>query len=312
MIVENKFRLNINSAIALSNLSLEELMIKANQIRIEQFGSHFELCSIVNAKSGLCSENCSFCAQSVHFKTQLEEYNFLKVEKIIDLAREMERKGVRRFSLVTSGKSLTNSLLKKLLPVYRELKNNTSLELCASHGILSESHAILLKENGVTRYHHNLETARSYFSNICTTHTYDERVATVKAVKNIGMEVCCGGIMGLGESMEQRIELAFEIQKLEVNSIPLNILDPVKGTPLESVKRLSPQEILKTFALYRIINPTAEIRIAGGRKLLTNHQIEMLNTGINGIMTGNYLTKNGFNVEHDVDLLRSVSVPLRS
>ena len=311
MITDNNFALTFEKALSLSQLPLEELMIQANQLREEHFGNHFELCSIVNAKSGQCSENCSFCAQSVHYNTEVREYNFLETERILDLAYAMEEKGVKHFSLVTSGKALTNSLLKRLIPVYRELNARTKLTLCASHGILSEAHAVLLKENGVTRYHHNLETARSFFKNVCTTHTYEERIDTIHAAKRVGMEVCCGGIIGLGESMEQRIELAFDIKKLKVNSIPVNILDPVEGTPLENVPLLKPNDILKTITLFRIINPESEVRIAGGRKFLTGHQIELLNSGINGIMTGNYLTKNGFHIDEDVHLLRSVSVPLR-
>jgi biotin synthase len=214
----------------------------------------------------------------------------------------MEAKGVSHFSLVTSGKAVTNSLLRQLLPVYELLKKETNLQLCASHGLLNEAQAFALKEAGVNRYHHNLESSRSFYSKICTTHHFDERVATVRAAKLAGMEVCSGGIIGLGENVAQRIELALEISQLQVDSIPLNFLMPVKGTPLEVNQPLQVTEILKILALFRIINPKTEIRIAGGRQLLLGYENEMLKAGISGLMVGNYLTTNGIDPNTDLKL----------
>ena len=292
--------LELDYWLSLYQLPWSELSKIANRYRREYFEQKLDYCSIINAKSGKCSEDCRFCAQSVHFKTGVEEYSYLDPEKILTMAQAVEAKGVNHFSLVTSGKSVSNSLLRQLIPVYKLLKKATNLQLCASHGLLNEAQAFALKEAGASRYHHNLETSRSFYSKICTTHHFDERVATVKAAKMAGMEVCCGGIIGLGENVAQRIELALEISQLQVDSIPLNFLMPVKGTPMENNPPLQITEILKILALFRIINPKTEIRIAGGRQLLSGYENEMLKAGISGLMVGNYLTTNG--VDPDIDL----------
>ncbi len=294
--------LELDYWLSLYQLPWSELSKIANRYRKEYFRPNLDYCSIVNAKSGRCSEDCRFCAQSIHYNTGIKEYNYLDPEKILKLAREMQAKGVNHFSLVTSGKAVTNSLLKKLLPVYELLRKETNLELCASHGLLNEAQAFALKEAGVNRYHHNLESSRSFYSKICTSHHFDERVATVRAAKLAGMEVCSGGIIGLGENVAQRIELALEINKLNVDSIPLNFLMPVQGTPMENNPPLQITEILKILALFRIINPKTEIRIAGGRQLLMGYENEMLKAGISGLMVGNYLTTNGMDPNIDLNL----------
>jgi len=294
--------LELDYWLSLYQLPYKDLSSIANRYRREYFDQNLDYCSIINAKSGKCSEDCRFCAQSLHYKTGVQEYSYLKPEKILQLAREMESKGVEHFSMVTSGRAVTNSLLKKLLPIYELLKKETSLKLCASHGLLNEAQAFALKQAGVNRYHHNLESSRSYYSKICTTHNLDDRIDTVKAAKLAGMEVCCGGIIGLGENVAQRIELALEISQLNVDSIPLNFLMPVDGTPMEKTPKLHIGEILKILALFRIINPRTEIRIAGGRQLLIGYEKEMLKAGISGLMVGNYLTTNGIDPAQDLKL----------
>ena len=294
--------MEIDYWLSLYQLPWHELSNIASRYREEYFRHNLDFCSIVNAKSGRCSEDCLFCAQSVYYSTGIEEYSYLDRKKILSLALEMQEKGVKHFSLVTSGKGVSHSLLKKLLPVYELLRAETSLSICASHGLLDEDQARSLKSAGVSRYHHNLESCRSFYPSVCTTHHFDDRVATVRHVQNAGMEICCGGIIGLGENVTQRIELALEISKLEVDSIPLNFLMPVKGTPMQQNTPLQVTEILKILAMFRIINPATEIRIAGGRELLKGYENEMLKSGISGLMVGNYLTKSGMDPEADLML----------
>jgi biotin synthase len=213
----------------------------------------------------------------------------------------LEGYGVKRFSLVTSGRGISERDMEKLLPVYRMLKENTGLSLCASLGIITPQQAKRLKDNGVTRYHHNLETGESYFPNVCTTHTYRERLETVRMALDAGLEICCGGLVGLGESVQDRAEMAFALRDLNVKSIPLNILMPVSGTPLGDSGTMGASELLKTAALFRCINPEATIRFAGGRPLFDiRTQLESLTYAFDGIMVGNYLTKKGLEIEADI------------
>lgn len=263
-----------------------------------------ELCAIINAKSGRCSEDCVFCAQSAHYKTEITARPLPDEAEVLAYARRLEGYGVKKLSLVTSGKGISDRDLERLLPIYRMLREKTRLGLCASHGIITSEQARRLKESGVRRYHHNLETGGSYFQNVCTTHTYQERLDTITIAKEAGLEICCGGLIGLGESVEDRIELAFTLKELGVRSIPLNILMPVSGTPLENNETLSAAELLKTVALFRCLNPAAKIRFAAGRPLFdTPTQMKSLNYGFDGLMVGDYLTKKGLGIESDIDNL---------
>ncbi len=284
--------------------SLEILFEGANEIRENYVGNKADLCTIMNAKSGRCSENCKYCAQSAHYKTSVEEYDILDYEKILERALEVQSQGAHRFSLVTSGRGIkSEEELEQLVSIYKRLKEDTNLNLCASHGIISYEQAKKLKEAGVIMYHHNIETCESNYSNICTTHTYEDRVNTIKNLMKADLEVCCGGIFGLGESKEDRVRMAFEIKELGITSIPLNVLMPVKGTPLENNKILSPFEILKTMALYRYIIPNSYIRYAGGRMALEDKQSIGFKAGINAALVGNYLTTIGSNVEEDKEMI---------
>jgi len=265
-----------------------------------------EFCAIVNAKSGKCSENCTFCAQSVHAKTDIAGSHLSDMKSILSYARMLEGYGVRRLSLVSSGKGLNNRDLEKYLPVYRMLKEKTRLSLCASHGIITLEQAKELKESGVTRYHHNLETGESYFPKVCTTHTYQERLATIRIAMDAGLEICSGGLIGLGELAQDRVELAFALKNLGVKSIPLNILMPVGGTPLANNKIVDASELLKTVALFRCINPAANIRFAGGRPLFDiRTQMQSLKYGFDALMVGDYLTRKGVKIEVDINNLRN-------
>lgn len=283
---------------------LESLLKSANRIREKLQGNKVDLCSIINAKSGRCSENCKYCAQSVHFSTGIKEYPLLSKEEVLVKAKEMEEEGVQRFSLVTSGRGISSEDLEKVIEIYKLLKQETNLKLCASHGIITYEQAIKLKEAGVSTYHHNLESCKDYFSNVCDSHTYEDRVKTIKNCQKAGLNVCCGGILGLGESRENRIKLALEINNLDIKSIPLNILTPIPGTPLSKQEPLLPEEILRTIALFRFLNPNSIIRYAGGRKALGEKEVMGFKGGINGALVGNYLTTVGNGIKEDIKILK--------
>ena len=257
-------------------------------------------CSIVNAKSGKCGEDCRFCAQSVHYNTDVTEYSLLAKEKIYQNALDYASKGATQFSIVTSGRSITSAEMQSLKEMLLKLKRETNLNLCGSLGILTKELAEMIVECGITRYHHNLETAKSYFANICTTHSYEESLETIRIAQQAGLNVCSGGIIGMGESWEQRVELALYLRDLDVDSIPLNFLNPISGTPLEFQPILESEDALKTIAIFRLINPGKNISVAGGREItFKNQQDEILTSGANGIMIGNYLTTSGRDVKED-------------
>lgn len=299
-------------AVRLSKLSsavIYRLFVAAGNIRDFCAGKTVDLCSIINAKSGGCSEDCRFCAQSMHSKAGIEIFGLLDSKIILERARQMESLGVKRFSIVTSGRGIGKRDLGRVLEIYRVLDKETNLRLCASLGIIDRQAAMELRNAGVSTYHHNLETCESYFSQICTTHTYKERVETMKAAREAGMEVCSGGIISMGETIEQRIELAFELRELGIKSVPINILNPIKGTGLEDQKVISPLEILKTIAIFRFILPDAMLRYAGGRENAL-HQLVPLGylAGINASLVGNYLTTAGTEVEQEARMIRDVGL----
>ena len=288
------------------NTNDKELLELAAAERESASQDKVEFCAIINAKSGRCSEDCAFCAQSAHHKTEITDRSLTDIKDIISYAKTLEGYGVKRLSLVSSGRGVSDKDLEKFLSVYSALKENTGLSLCASHGIITLEQARKLKANGVTRYHHNLETAESYFPNVCTTHTYQDKLATIHTALEAGLGICSGGLIGIGESVRDRIELAFALRKLEVESIPFNVLMPVKGTPMENNEIVSASELLKTVALFRCINPTAKIRFAGGRPLFDSQtQMQSLKYGFDALMIGDYLTRKGMDIETDIINLKN-------
>lgn len=305
-------KINYEEAINLSRISIEDkdtlerLCEAANEIREKFCGNNFDLCTITNAKSGKCSEDCKYCAQSAHFTTGAEVYPLISKEKALEEAKKVEVEGAHRYSLVTSGRGLKGDSIEcdKLEEIYRYLKDNTELSLCASHGISDEKALKSLFDSGVKTYHHNLESSREFYKNICSTHTYEERVETIKLAQKVGLQVCSGGIWGLGETEEDRIKMAFELQELGVFSVPINILMPIPGTPLENNKALDPKEILKMIAIYRFILPEAYLRYAGGRIKLGDLQEKGIKSGINSALTGNFLTTTGTTIESDKAMVR--------
>ena len=270
---------------------LDELCSGADMIRKHFNGDKVDLCSIINGRSGRCPEDCKYCAQSAHHHTDCEVYDFLPEEQIVELCKLNESEGVDRFSIVTAGRALNGEEFEKALAAYRTMRKECpDIELCASMGFLTAEQLHQLHEVGVTSYHHNIETSRKHFPNICTTHTYDQKFETIKLVKAEGMYICSGGIIGMGEDLDDRIDMALDLAAAEVDSIPINVLMPIPGTPLENLPRLEESEILRSIAVFKYINPTADIRLAAGRALLTGDGKSALMSGASASITGNMLT----------------------
>lgn len=281
----------------------------ANKIREAFSGNEVDLCSVINAKSGNCSEDCAFCAQSAHHSTAAPCHPIIDKNDILEKAIAREKAGARHCDIATSGLGFTGEEedFQRILRAFRLMKQHTSLKLCACLGTLNESSALALAECGVERYSHNLESAQSFYPNIVTTHTYEERVDTLRVAKKAGLELCSGMIIGMGETPLQRLEHTFLLRELDVDSIPVNILIPIKGTKLEGNTPLDPLEILKTFAVIRFILPDKTIRFAGGRETgLKSLQPLGLVSGVNGMLIGDYLTASGQTVSKDMDMLQAL------
>lgn len=272
------------------NCDLDALLEGADKIREYFCGDKVDLCTIINGRSGRCGEDCKYCAQSAHNHTNCEVYDFLPKEKILAEALANEKEGVDRFAIVTAGRSLSGEDFEKAIDAYETMHRECKLDLCASLGFLTKEQFHRLHEAGVTSYHDNIETSRRNFPNICTTHTYDMKIETLKLVKAEGMWACSGGIIGMGEDWEDRLDMAISLAEVGVDSIPLNALMPIKGTPLENERRLTEPEILRTIAFFRYINPEADIRLGAGRALLTGDGIKAFQSGASATITGNMLT----------------------
>ena len=304
-------------AIELIHTSDDDTMIllaMADKIRQHFNDNSVDVCAIVNARSGKCPENCKFCAQSAHHDTGVQEYPFMDEESLLNAARKAKEAGAIRFSIVTSGRNTNNpDEFNQIIHVLDRIKNEIGLEICCSLGLLTYEQAVKLKEVGVTRYHSNIETAPSHFPDICTTHSYEDKMSTIDNAQKAGIRVCSGGILGLNETLEQRVEMAFELKRLHIDSVPLNILNPVKGTPFESNKALRPLDILRTFAVFRFILPNALIRTAGGREVnLRDLQAYALKGGLNGIMVGGYLTTGGRSPKDDLQMIQDLELSRNS
>ena len=287
---------------------LDDLLTGARLIRENFFGNRVDLCTIINGKSGRCSENCKYCAQAARHHTGVDVYDFLPTDEILTAALANERAGVNRFAIVTSGRALDGKNFERAIEAYSVLRGKLNIGLCASHGILNGDQLRRLKAAGVTRYHHNLETSRRFFPQICTTHTFDDRIATIKLAQGVGLDVCSGGIIGLGETWQDRFDLAFELAALKIDSIPINVLTPIKGTPLENLPPLEPEDIMRTLAAFRYINPTANVRLAAGRKFLRDDGACALQSAASAAITGNMLTTVSNNVADDMKLLRELGL----
>ncbi len=289
------------------------LIINAGRISRRYIKKNVFTCAILNAKSGVCSQDCAFCAQSAFHNTGVVTYPLLDCKKLISSAVEMEKKGAVNFSFVTSGHTVSKEELVIISDAVKQIRKQTNLSLCASLGQLTEVSAEKLKNMGVSRYHHNLETAESYFDQICTTHEYHEDINTLKYAKQAGLYVCSGGIFGLGETWEQRLEFFVTLKKLDVDSIPINFLIPVAGTKMQNRPILPPMEALCCIALARFMNPLKDIPVCGGReKTLKDFQSWLFLAGANGLMIGNYLTTMGRSVEMDIEMISDLGLKIES
>lgn len=290
----------------IANAPISHLVEAAHEVTIHKASQVFNFCAIVNAKSGRCSENCHWCAQSQHFAGQCEIYPLLEAKKIIEAALIAQRSGATRFSLVTSGRKLSRREVREAAEIVRELKKETSLEICLSAGLLTAEEFQLLAQAGVCRCHCNLETCENFFPHVCSSHTFTDKLKTIEAAHSAGLDICSGGIIGMGESRQNRIELALTLRKLKICSIPINILEPIKGTPLELIEPISEEEIIRTIALFRLANPKAYLRFAGGRRRLSDTATRLaLRAGINSAIAGDLLTTKGTGIEKDKKLVES-------
>lgn len=290
---------------------LGDLCAAAAEIRERRCGGGFDLCAIVNAKSGRCSEDCKFCAQSAHYRTDACEYRLLSPEAIVAEARAAEAGGALRFSIVTSGGALSDEELDSVCRSIAMIRRETGLSPCVSLGLLSAEQFAALKEAGAERAHNNLESSEKFFPNICTTHGWREKAAAIAAARGAGLSVCSGGIIGLGERMADRIEMALELRELGISSVPLNILNPIAGTPFEKNRPLPHEEILRTVAIYRFILPEASIRLAGGRGLLADKGHSCFKYGANAAITGDMLTTAGISPRRDREMIASLDFEVR-
>jgi biotin synthase len=313
-LLEERRRLTREEALAVAALPLDELpslIALAHKVRMAWCGPEVELESLINAKSGACPEDCAFCSQSVRFSTGVDVYPFLDVDEIVAAARATRDAGATQFCIVVAVRGPEERLLRRVLDAVDRVHAETSLEVACSLGLLTREQAERLAGAGVRRYNHNLETCRALFPSICTTHTYDDRVETARLARDAGMELCCGGILGMGETLEQRVDFAFELAELRPCEVPINLLDPRPGTPLGDAPTISPREALQAIALFRLILPDAWLRLAGGReRVLGELQGMGLLAGANALIVGNYLTTIGRAAEDDHALLEALGMPV--
>ncbi len=282
---------------------LEALCAAADRIRAHFCGDGFDLCTIVNGKSGRCSENCRFCAQSAHNHTGAEEYPLLPEEELVAQAKRNQAQGVLRYSIVTSGKRLSDQEVDRMCAAIRRIREECGIAVCVSFGLLDEGQYRKLKQAGASRVHNNLESSRRNFPNICTTHTFEDKVAAIRAAQAAGLSVCSGGIMGLGETVEDRVDMALSLRELGIGSVPVNMLNPIPGTPFENNRRLTVEEMRRIAAVYRFLLPRAAIRLAGGRGLMPDKGEQCFRSGANAAISGDMLTTAGITVETDLAML---------
>lgn len=284
----------------LYNLPLEELLAESSKY----MSDNIEFCSLINARNGKCSQNCKYCAQSSYYCTNIESYPLVDIQEVIKAAKESKENKVSRFAIVTSGKTPDEGRDFQIeLDMIKAINEVGGLKSCASIGILNEEQAKQLAQAGLKRFHHNINTCRSYYPEVCTTHSWDDRLNTCKLVKKYGMELCCGVILGMGESVEQRVEMAMELAEIEPNSIPINILMPIPETPFENYHdKIDEENVLRTMAIFKIANPKSVVRFCGGRMRLSQENQELaLKTCVEGILVGNYLTTVGREPHEDLE-----------
>jgi biotin synthase len=314
-LLEERRPLTRDEVSAIAALPLDEhlpdVVALAHRVRLAYCGPEVELESLINAKSGACPEDCAFCSQSARFQTEVDVYAFLDLDEVLEAARATRAAGATQFCIVVAVRGPEERLLRKVIDAVHAVRDETGLEVACSLGLLTDEQAARLAEAGVRRYNHNLEASREVFPSICTTHSWDDRVATARRAIDAGMELCCGGILGMGETLEQRIDFAFELAALEPCEVPINLLDPRPGTPLADNQVLSPREALQAIALFRLVLPSAWLRLAGGReRVLGELQSMGMLAGANALIIGNYLTTTGRSAEDDHALLEALGMPV--
>lgn len=299
-------RIGREEALGLVDAPLDGLTLAADSLRRHFCGWDFDLCTIINAKSGRCSENCRFCAQSSHYPTTCLSYPLLDEDTMMAQAKGDHEAGVLRFSIVTAGRSLDDDEIARLAHCAHRIVEEIGIAVCVSAGLLTRAQYKVLKDAGVSRIHNNLEAAEAYFPQICTTHTYADKVAAIKNAQAVGLTVCSGGIMGLGESWENRIDMALALRDLGIKSVPVNVLNAIPGTPLAENPPLSEDEVKRIVAIYRFILHDASIRMAGGRGLFADKGRAFFSSGANAAISGDMLTTYGINTATDLDMLRTM------
>ena len=301
--------MNKTRLLELYNSNLDELL----NLSSKYIKNEVESCSLINARNGKCSQNCKYCAQSSYYRTHIESYPLVKPEKVKKAALEAKSHSASRFAIVTSGKTPHESDFDKILELIEEVNKIEGLKSCASIGILNEKQAEKLAKTGLKRFHHNINTSKSYYPQICTTHNFEDRLNTCSLVKKYGMELCCGVILGMGETVEQRVEMALELAKIEPDSIPINILTPIPETPFENYyNKIDEENILRTLAIFKIVNPKSILRFCGGRMRLSDEsQRKALNSCVEGIMTGNYLTTAGKSPQDDIKTIKELGKTIK-
>lgn len=294
------YEITKEEALELYDAPLDELMESASKITSHFFKEAIELCCISNGKCGKCSENCKFCSQSRYYNTEIQQSVLKSVDEFFKEAQANDRRGVHRFSIVTAGVRLSKAELKTIAQAYKKISSELKISCCGSLGLLDYDDFVMLKESGLKRYHNNLETSPNFFKEICTTHTMKQKEDTIALAKKAGLEICSGCILGMGESVEDRVDIALELRKLQVDSTPINILNPIKGTPLENRPTVHPDEVRRTIALFRHVLPKTVLRLAGGRLIIQKYFTDLYKYGINAEITGDMLTTAGLTVADDI------------
>lgn len=298
-------------AVSLISAPLDELCRAADEIRRHFCGDNFDMCTIINGKSGRCSENCRYCAQSAHYTTSCEEYSLLGTEELVKQALYNYERGVLRYSIVCSGRKLSDSEVDSLCESIRAIKKACPISVCVSVGLLDERNFRKLKEAGADRAHNNLESSRRFFPEVCTTHTFDDKINAINDAKAAGFEVCSGGIMGLGETMEDRIDMVLTVRELGIKSVPVNMLNPIPNTPFEHNEILSEEEMARTVAIFRFIIPDGQIRLAGGRGLMSDMGKQLFQSGANAAISGDMLTTRGITIDNDMKMTSELGYRVR-
>ena len=297
-------KLNYDELMSLENIDIDALSLIANDVRKESMGDVFHTCTIINAKSGKCTEDCKFCSQSGHNKCDINEYDLLDTERIKNSAILADNCGIDNYSIVTSGRAISGDDIEKICDTIADIKRTQDINICGSIGLVGYDEFTSLKNSGMVRYHNNLESSREYFEGICSTHSYDEKIESIKDGLRAGIKVCCGGIIGMGESFSDRVNMALEISNLGVDSVPLNLFSPIEGTSINQDENISYDEFIRTIAMFRLAMPNNFIRLAGGRTLMPDQGERAFKSGANATITGDYLTLSGVDVQEDKEMIK--------